>query len=329
MDNSPPPKHLTINTADCCVRKRLKCPLPWLAQISAQSGWRWQCEICDYFTRYMAKAEKYENLHFGPSLTDIDVNDDDVDDDDDDDGWVVDGVAIQHRQPPPAAPAAPATPAATTPTVTSSDGDDDDLLECRDDDDVAVGELLPALVVREGGDCADKMVKLTGKTEFSSNQLYPNVEWLSYIVPQEHDLGVLTAYTLLFYTFLFRASITSHVEGLHNVTHVKKLLSLKDFGTQFLGCLLPGWLKLIFDPNFGWKSFTTAVLDSLVRKSKTVFRQYDDERGCVYMKATHPQKKSWIPFLNMCLENLTHPSVICFCQRVLVTLSSMLDGPVC
>ena len=141
---------------------------------------------------------------------------DDIDNDNDNNGWVVDSVAIRRRQPLPAAPAAPVTPAAATPTVTSSNGNDDDLLECRDDDDVAKGELLPALVVREGDDCADKTVKLTGKNnpfsntvkltgkaEFSSNtQMYPNAEWLSCIVSQEHDSGVLTAYALLFYTFL-------------------------------------------------------------------------------------------------------------------------------
>ena len=65
------------------------------------------------------------------------------------------------------------------------------------------------------------------KSNSDSPQLYPNGEWLSCIVPQEHDSGVLTAYALLFYTFLSSASITSHVAGLNNVTHVDKLLPLK------------------------------------------------------------------------------------------------------
>ena len=62
-----------------------------------------------------------------------------------------------------------------------------------------------------------------------------------------------------------------------------------------------------------------------MRESMKVFRKYDDKHGCVYTKATHLQKKLWIPFLNMCLKNANHPFVICFCHRVLVTLSSMLD----
>ena len=52
--------------------------------MSVSLGWRWQCDICDYCTRYLVKAEKCENSHFGPTLTDnIDVdNDDDGKDDD-------------------------------------------------------------------------------------------------------------------------------------------------------------------------------------------------------------------------------------------------------
>jgi hypothetical protein len=154
--------------------------------------------------------------------------------------------------------------------------------ESSEDDD---NYSLPALIV--GGECSgdgvDNTVKLTGKTDFfTSNsdrrQLYTNAEWLSCFVPQEHNSGVLTAFVLLFYTFLSGASITSHMEGLNNVTHVNKLLSLKDFGTQFLGGFLPGWLNLIFDPNFGWKSFTTAVLDSLVRESKKALEMFDKVR---------------------------------------------------
>jgi len=115
--------------------------------------------------------------------------------------------------------------------------------ESSEEDDIY---SLPALIV--GGECsgdgADHTVKLTGKTDFFSRnldrrQLYPNAEWLSCFVPQEHDSGVLTAFVLLFYTFLSGASITSHVEGLDNVTHVNNLLSLKNFGTQFLRGFLP------------------------------------------------------------------------------------------
>ena len=142
--------------------------------------------------------------------------------------------------------------------------------ESREDNDIY---SLSALIV--GGECsgdsADNTVKHTGKTDFSTSnsdrhQSYPNAEWLSCFVQQERDPSVLTAYVLLFYTFLFGASITSHVEGLNNVSHVNKLFLLKDFGSQFLGGFLPGWLNLIFHPNFGWKSFTTAVLDSLVHE---------------------------------------------------------------
>ena len=153
----------------------------------------------------------------------------------------------------------------------------------------------------------------------------PNAEWLPCIVPQEHNTGVLVAYVLLFLTLLSGANITPHVAGLNKVTHVTKLLSLGNFVTQFLGGFLPGWLNLIFDPNFGWKSFTTAVLDSLVRESKKVLRLYDDKRGNEYMKATHLQKMSWIPFLFMCLEDSKNPSVLLFCSCVLVNLSSMHD----
>ena len=132
-------------------------------------------------------------------------------------------------------------------------------------------------------------------------------------------------YILLFLTLLSGASITSHVEGLNNVTHVSKLLSLGHFSTQFLGGFLPGWLNLIFDPNFGWKSFTTAVFDRLVHESKKALRLYGNKRGSQYTKATHLQKKLWIPFLSMHLENSKHLCVILFCQRVLANLLSMHD----
>jgi hypothetical protein len=171
----------------------------------------------------------------------------------------------------------------------------------------------------------------TGKTNFffKSNldrrQLVPNAEWLSCVVPQEHDPGVLTSYVLRFYSFLSGANITSHVEGLNNVTHVEKLLSLKNFGTQFLGGILPGWLNLIFDPNFGWKSFTTSVLDSLVCKSEEVLKMFKDKRGRVYVKATHRQKWWWFPKISLCLENSSNPDVKYFCQCVLANLLSMHD----
>ncbi len=173
-------------------------------------------------------------------------------------------------------------------------------------------------------------VKLTGKTNFSKSnsdrrQLYPNAEWLFCFMPQEHNSGVLTAYVLLFYTFLSGTSITSHVAGLNNVTHFNKLLLLKDFGTQFLGGFLPGCLNLIFNPNFGWKSFTTAVLDSLVRESKKALRLFDNKHGSRYMKATHRQKKWWFPKISMCLANSNHNSVILFCRCVLANLVSMHD----
>jgi hypothetical protein len=43
------------------------------------------------------------------------------------------------------------------------------------------------------------------------------------------------------------------------------------------------------------------------------------------VKATHQQKKWWIPKIYMCLANSNHPSVILFCQHVLVNLVSMHD----
>jgi hypothetical protein len=52
---------------------------------------------------------------------------------------------------------------------------------------------------------------------------------------------------------------------------------------------------------------------------------FDDKRGCDYMKATHQQKKWWIPKVSMCLANADHPSVILFCKRVLANLVSMHD----
>jgi hypothetical protein len=52
---------------------------------------------------------------------------------------------------------------------------------------------------------------------------------------KKNDPGVLAAYVLLLMTLLSGTSITSHVEGLNNVTHVSKLLLLGHFGTQFLG----------------------------------------------------------------------------------------------
>ncbi len=52
---------------------------------------------------------------------------------------------------------------------------------------------------------------------------------------------------------------------------------------------------------------------------------FDDKRGCDYMKATHQQKKWWIPKVSMCLVNADHPSVILFCKRVLANLVSMHD----
>ena len=86
------------------------------------------------------------------------------------------------------------------------------------------------------GDCADNMVKLMGKSDFSKcnsdrSQLYPNAEWFSRIFPQEHNSGVLTAAVLLFYTFLSSASITSHVAGLNDVGEfegISKQQILKD-----------------------------------------------------------------------------------------------------
>ena len=109
------------------------------------------------------------------------------------------------------------------------------------------------------------------------------------------------------------------------MTHVNKLLSLKDFGSQFLCGFLPGWLNLIFDPNFGWKSFTTAVLDSLLRESKKALKMFDNKRGSNYVKATHRQKWWWFPKISMCLANSNRPSVILFCQCVLTNLLIMHD----
>jgi hypothetical protein len=189
--------------------------------------------------------------------------------------------------PVAAAPAASAAYSAAVATATETE-------ESSENDDIHSHSAF--IVVGEcSGDGDENTVKLTGKSNFfKSNsdrrQLYLNAEWLSCFVQQEHDPGVLTAYVLLFYTFLSGTSITSHVGGLINVTHVDKLLLVKDFVTQFLGGFLPGWLNLIFDPNFGRKSFTTAVLDSLVRESKKVLKMFDNKRGSNYMKATHRQK---------------------------------------
>jgi hypothetical protein len=184
-----------------------------------------------------------------------------------------------------AAPAASAAYFAAVATATEESSEDNDI------------HLHSSFVV--GGECSGDTVKTSFfKSNYDRRQLVPNVEWLSCVVPQEHDLGVLTAYVLIFYSFLSGANITSHMEGLNNVTHVEKLLSVKNFGTHFLGGFLPGWLNLIFDPNFGWKSFTTSVLDSLVRESH---KMDDNKRGRVYMKATHPLKTNkliyWIKIL--------------------------------
>ena len=158
MENvaSPLPKCLTSNTVDCCKRKRLLCPPPPPVQISAKSGWRWQCKLCTYFTHYLHKAEKCENLHFGPTLTN-DINDDDNNDNDNDDNnvnndndndrWLVNGVAIRHHQPSPAIPAAAKRRLPTRPTVTSSDGND--IGENMEDNDTVKEQDLPALVVRD------------------------------------------------------------------------------------------------------------------------------------------------------------------------------------
>jgi len=142
--------------------------------------------------------------------------------------------------------------------------------ESSEDDDIY---SLSALIV--GGECsgdgADNTVKHTGKTDFSTSnsdrcQLYPNAEWLSCFVQQEHDPSVLTAYVILFYTFLFGTNITSHVEGLNNVTRVNKPFFVERFRFSVPRRLSTRMAESFFDPNFGWKSFATAVLDSLVRE---------------------------------------------------------------
>ena len=116
--------------------------------------------------------------------------------------------------------------------------------------------------------------------------MYSEVEWLQNTAQQKHDASVLTAYVILFHTLLSESSsITSHVKGLNNVTHVSKLCSMRD--NQVLGAFLPGWLNLVYSENFGWNSFTTKVLDSLVKECQT----HEDMKGCVYMKVTHLQKK--------------------------------------
>jgi G:T/U-mismatch repair DNA glycosylase len=144
---------------------------------------------------------------------------------------------------PAIAAAASAAYSAAVATATEESSEDDDIYS------------LPTLM---GGECsggADNTVKLIGKTDFSTSnsdrhQIYPNAEWLSCFVPQEHNSGVLTAYVLLFYTFLSGVSITYHVEGLNNVTHVNKLLLLKDFGTQFLGGFSTRIAESYFRPEF-------------------------------------------------------------------------------
>ncbi len=57
-------------------------------------------------------------------------------------------------------------------------------------------------------------------------QLYSEAEWLQNTLQQKHDVSVLTAYVILFHTLLSESSITSHVKGLNNVTHVSKLCSI-------------------------------------------------------------------------------------------------------
>jgi len=59
------------------------------------------------------------------------------------------------------------------------------------------------------------------------------------------------------------------------VTHVSKLCSMRD--NQVLGAFLPGWLNLVYSENFGWNSFTTEVLDSLVKECQT----HEDTKGFV------------------------------------------------
>jgi hypothetical protein len=84
---------------------------------------------------------------------------------------------------------------------------------------------------------------------------------------------------------------------------------------------LPGWLNLVYNENFGWNSFTTEVLDSLVKECKT----HEDTKGSAYMKVTHLQKKDWMPFLDRCLKNSDHPYVLCFCNLLIKILSEMKD----
>ena len=62
-----------------------------------------------------------------------------------------------------------------------------------------------------------------------------------------------------------------------------------------------------FQQEYGWKSFTTAVLDSLVRESKIALKMFDNKRGSGYMKATHRQKKWWFPKISRCLANSNIP----------------------
>ena len=150
-------------------------------------------------------------------------------------------------------------------------------------------------------------------------QLYSEAEWLQNTVQQKHDVSVLSAYVIRFNTLLSESSITSHVKGLNNVTHVSKLCSMRD--NQVLGAILPGWLNLVYSENFGWNSFTTEVLDSLVKECQT----HEDTKGCAYMKVTHLQKKDWMPFLDRCLQNSDHPYVLRFCNRVIKILSEMKD----
>ena len=103
------------------------------------------------------------------------------------------------------------------------------------------------------------------------------------------------------------------------MTHVSKLCSMRD--NQVLGAFLPGWLNLVYSENFGWNSFTTEVLDSLVKECKT----HEDTKGCAYMKVTHLQKKDWMPFLVRCLQNSDHPYVLRFCNQLIKILSEMKD----
>ena len=82
------------------------CPPLQPARTCAKFGWRWRCDICNYYSCYLHKAKKCKNFHFGPVLPTLTDDIEDINNDDDDNGWLVDDVTIRRHPSSPAVPAA-------------------------------------------------------------------------------------------------------------------------------------------------------------------------------------------------------------------------------